>query len=51
MAAGDDIAGFIRFVAFAIKHPIQAFFMALAFLVFLGYVMVTGTPVGDGKGI
>ena len=51
MAAGDDIVGFIRFVAFAIKHPIQAFFMALAFLVLLGYVMVTGTPVGDGKGI
>jgi len=45
MAAEDDIAGFLRFVAFAIKHPIQAFFMTLAFLVFLGYVMVTGTPV------
>ena len=51
MAADDDIAGLLRFVAFAIKHPIPAFFMALAFLVLLGYVMVTGTPVGDGKGI
>jgi len=51
MAGGGDIEGFLRFVAFAIKHPILAFFMALGFLVLLGYVMVTGTPVGDGTGI
>lgn len=43
--SSKDIEGFLRFVAFAIRHHILAFFMALGFLVFLGYVVVTGTPV------
>ena len=51
MARGGDIEGFLRFVAFAIKDPIRAFFMALGFLVLIGYVIFYGTPVGDGTGI
>ena len=37
---GDGIIDAIRFVAFVIKHPILTFFIALGFLVFLGYVGV-----------
>ena len=36
----ESIIDAIRFVAFVIKHPIQTFFIALGFLVLLGYVGV-----------